>query len=199
MALVPPSNRSAVPSGAAGGDLAGTYPDPTLGAVVSAAGPIGAATTIPVVTVDAKGRVTALTSVGAGTLAVVLNSASGNKSTTSATQADVDATNAVITFTAPASGNVVFRATTVGNMTTAVQNAFLGVRESTTNVVGPFPAMQGNSSFVSESLISWSIYITGITAGSHTYKLAFSVNGGATFTVRGGATNPMLLEVIAAP
>lgn len=47
---------------AAGGDLAGTYPNPTLAAIVGAAGPIGSATVVPIVTIDAKGRVTALSS-----------------------------------------------------------------------------------------------------------------------------------------
>ncbi len=46
----------------AGGDLTGTLPSPTLAAIVSATGPIGNGTTVPVVTIDAKGRVTALTS-----------------------------------------------------------------------------------------------------------------------------------------
>lgn len=50
------------PAGPAGGDLAGTYPDPELATIGSATGPIGDSTHVPVVTIDAKGRVTALTS-----------------------------------------------------------------------------------------------------------------------------------------
>jgi hypothetical protein len=134
-----------------------------------------------------------------GLLASVVNTAGGNKTTTSATQADVDATNAVITFTAPTSGNVIVRATVPCNMTAAAQNAFLGIRESTTNVIDSFFAMQGNATFSQEMLVPWVGRITGISAGSHTYKLAFAVNGGATFTARSFAGAPMTLEVWAAP
>lgn len=53
---------TATPSGSAGGDLTGTYPNPTLTAIGSATGPTGSATVVPIVTIDTKGRVTALTS-----------------------------------------------------------------------------------------------------------------------------------------
>lgn len=73
-ALTSTTIAGVTPAGAAGGDLTGTYPNPTLAAIVAATGPIGSTSTIPIVTIDAKGRVTALSSaspqidtVGAGT------------------------------------------------------------------------------------------------------------------------------------
>lgn len=52
----------AAPTGAAGGDLTGTYPNPTLAAIISAGGPTGSATVAPIITYDAKGRLTAVSS-----------------------------------------------------------------------------------------------------------------------------------------
>lgn len=46
---------------AAGGDLAGNYPNPTLAAVTTAQSNIGSSSVVPVLSVDAKGRVTSLT------------------------------------------------------------------------------------------------------------------------------------------
>ena len=48
------------PSGSAGGDLSGTYPNPTLGAV-GTSGTKGSASSVPVFVTDSKGRVTSST------------------------------------------------------------------------------------------------------------------------------------------
>jgi hypothetical protein len=78
------------PNGAAGGALTGTYPDPTLAAVgPGATGPIGSPTTTPVITINAEGQVTALTSatiaggagvstVTAGDLSIVVGGTTSN-------------------------------------------------------------------------------------------------------------------------
>lgn len=50
------------PNGAAGGDLTGFYPDPTLVPIITAGGPIGSSTAVPVITWDVKGRLTAVSS-----------------------------------------------------------------------------------------------------------------------------------------
>lgn len=133
-------------------------------------------------------------------LAIAVNTAGGNQTTTSATEADVDATNAKVTFTAPASGNVLIRVSCTCYVSNNNQNAFLGLRESTTNLgAGAVFAIQGQTATALEMVISWVMYLTGVSGGSHTYKLAFSVNGGATFIVRAATATPMVFEVWACP
>jgi hypothetical protein len=101
------------PNGSAGGDLAGSYPNPTLAVIGSATGPIGASATIPVITIDAKGRVTALTSVTAvipllnGTI-VYVDSIYGNDSTGARERFDLPFLTIAAARTAAIAGDLIY-------------------------------------------------------------------------------------------
>lgn len=59
-----PRNANArAPTGAAGGALTGSYPNPPLAAVIAPTGPVGDSTHVATVTVNAAGQVTSLTPV----------------------------------------------------------------------------------------------------------------------------------------
>lgn len=123
----------------AGGDLTGTYPNPTLAGIISAGGPTGSATAAPVITYDAKGRLTAVSSAtvtpaiasvtgwGANVLTAVgtsLNTASGLVGFSGAlgTPTSGVATNLTGTASGLTSGNVTTNANLTGDVT-SVGNA----------------------------------------------------------------------------
>lgn len=119
---------------------------------------------------------------------------------TGASFADFDATNLLVTFTAPASGNVLVRLSATGDMTSAASsNGYWALRESTTEIGSQLVVGSGVAGVPQAK--SAAIYITGVTAGSHTYKWAGRGAGG-TGSVRlyGGPTwGPWVMEVFACP
>lgn len=80
---------------AASGDLAGNYPNPSLAAITTAQSAIGSSTRIPILSVDAKGRVTSLSSVAMASSTSAINSLTGD--VIAAGPGDVSATLAAIT------------------------------------------------------------------------------------------------------
>jgi hypothetical protein len=91
--------------------------------------------------------------------------------------ADCDATNLALTITAPASQNIWWRARVVyTGASSTVGSCLLGIREGSSLVGG---TRQGPRRSIAESMLASSAtvleasgFITGISAGSHTYKLA---------------------------
>jgi hypothetical protein len=92
-------------------------------------------------------------------------------STSSSTMADVDATNMAVTFTAPASGNVRVVLSAWGDLATA-DFYHWGLRESTTNLAVVTVVRGGGQGYIYVP-----IYLTGISAGSHTYKWSHGTDG----------------------
>lgn len=140
-----------------------------------------------------------------GSLLAVVAYYPGSENTytvTSTTLGDIDATNVAITFTAPASGNVVVHAEMLcgGTMNGADPSWNMGLRESSSQVGSLTMIANGSSTAIARRACSF--YLTGISAGSHTYKLASKLaSAGGTGTIYYGGTSrgPILLTVTAAP
>jgi len=101
-------------------------------------------------------------------------------STTSATFADIDATNLAVTFTAPASGNVLVTTALWVDGSASTLRGHLGLRESTTDIGTPVTVARDAEAGY---LVTARWYLTGVTAGAHTYKLSFARATTGTFRV----------------
>lgn len=125
-----------------------------------------------------------------------------NTAISSASDADVDGTNLKVTFTAPASGNVLVQVqaclVSTSNVTgvTAPFAAKLSIREGAATIKQK--AVENNSAMTSRTL---TFYISGLTPGSaHTYKLGAAGDGAIGIRVMyGPSCGPVILMVWSAP
>jgi hypothetical protein len=116
--------------------------------------------------------------------------------TTSTTFADVDATNLVVTFTAPASGSVIVVLTAAAHTNTTVLLGW-GLRSSGADVTDS-KANVGYSSGDVQPRISSRVLITGLTVSTsytYTWSHARTAGTGTCSTEYGGATGPAVMEV----
>lgn len=124
--------------------------------------------------------------------------------TTSSTLADVDATNLAVTFTAPASGKVLIRLTAYCDIAAVGGNPFgyWSLREGAANIAGAGGAIVRTDSSTAgdDGVRSMAFLLTGISAGSHTYKWSYANSNNSTLfriiaAAGGAAIGAAVMEV----
>ena len=155
------STFTVAPTGAAGGDLVGSYPNPTLHTSGMVAGTYGSASVMPVYTVDAKGRITTFSTVNI----VPTNAAGGvlagaypnpNLAATTVTAGSYGGGGQVGTFTVNAAGQL-----------TAAAN--VAIKPDTINGVGVSPG--GNITVAAVPTAAYMSQNDSVTSNPSTYAI----------------------------
>lgn len=133
---------------------------------------------------------------GGGLLAVSHYAAGSAVTTTSSTLSDIDATNQAVTFTVPASGAVLVKASARVQVGSSTPYRW-ALREGGSVVAGTSRYALYHEANSNQPVISVSWYISGLTPGAvKTWKLAHAREAGAgTAGVNRGASDPITIEV----
>jgi len=115
----------------------------------------------------------------------------------SATLTDFDAVNLAVTFTAPASGNVLVILTGLTANDTGAARLNWGIREGGSTVGNPIDLWP--TSNAAGLTFTAQFYISGVSAGSHTYKWAGSAAANSIILYGGPTFGKATMTVWAAP
>lgn len=138
-----------------------------------------------------------------GLLTITHYQAGSGYSMNSSTLADVDATNLAVAFTTPANGKVVVKLHGTVEPQDSAQTMYFGLRESSSTITNSEQIVIRTDEPLGNSFqvrVVYTMYLTGVSAGAHTYKWAWRrASGGSTIALAGGASYPLTMEVWAAP